>query len=215
MDDKETYTICYIDESPTETTDFVGEMQDYFEVVPVVVEDREDIEHLIERIKIHNPHYIAVDYHLGQDIHVDYDGDKVIRRYISEFKDFPYMLVSSDGKGAISGSEGILAASIYDKEEIYDPKKRDYVISRIVKSIEEYRIRLRAAEERYKELLAKQSSDGLTLEEEKEATELNELIDSSLDASSPMLPIDVTNGDRLVELISKTNELLEKIKNND
>ena len=75
-------------------------------------------------------------------------------------------------------------------------------------------MRLEAAEVRYKELLAKQSSGNLTLEEEKEATELNELIDSSLDASSPMLSIDITNGDRLVELISKTNQLLEKIKNN-
>jgi hypothetical protein len=209
------HTICYVDENPTSATDFAGEMQDYFNVVQIVVEDSESIDILIARIKAFDFQYLAVDYHLGQDINVEYDGDTVIQRYTEEFKDFPYMMISSDGKGAISHSEGVLASNVFDKDEIYDLDRRDYVVGRIVKSIDQYRDRLAIAEKRYKELLDKRDSSELSLKEETEATELNELIDNSLGASSPMLPIDVTNGERLMELITKTDELLEKIKNND
>lgn len=213
QDDK--YNICYVDENPTAATDFAGEMQDYFNVQQIIVRDNETLKSLIARIKACDVQYLAVDYHLGQDINVEYDGDAVIRCYTKEFKDFPYMLISSDGKGAISHSEGVLAANVYDKDEIYDLERRDYVVGRIGKSIDQYRDRLTEAEKRYKELLEKRDSSELSLSEENEATELNELIDSSLDASSPMLPIDVTNGERLKELILKTDQLLEKIKDDD
>lgn len=208
------YTICYIDESSTSATDFAGNMQDYFNVELVVVKDNEPLDELIERIKSVEFQYLAVDYHLNQDINVEYDGDSIIQVYLSEFKDFPHMLISSDARGAINVSEGVIAGNIYDKDEVYNPDRRDNMISKINKSINDYKDRLLDAERKYKALIEKQNVQELTLQEEEEATKLNELIDSSIGDSSHMPPITVTNGIKLNELISKTDQLLEKIENN-
>ena len=60
--------------------------------------------------------------------------------------------------------------------------------------------------------MIRKKKTGLTLEEESEATKLNELLDSSLDASASLVPIDITNGNRLIELIQKTDNLIKKIE---
>jgi hypothetical protein len=205
------YTLCYVDESATAIADFVGEMEPYFNLVEVAVKDREPLNKLVERLKAEEFDYLVVDYHLNQDIHLAYDGDAVIGRFKAIFKDFPCMLLSSDGKGAVTQSEGVSADLVRDKSEVYESKKQDVVIERINKSITQYKSRLASAEEQYKHLQDKKSASGLTLEEEKEATELNELLDESLDASTPLVPIDITNGDRLNDLIKKTDDLIKKI----
>lgn len=206
------YTLCYIDESATEMADFVGEMEPYFYLAEVPVKDSEPLDDLIERLKTTEFDYLVVDYHLNQDIRLEYDGDAVIRSFKSIFKDFPCMLLSSDGKGAVTQSEGVSADLVRDKSEVYESKNQDVVVERINKSITQYKTRLANAEERYKQLQEKKVLSSLTLEEEKEATELNELLDESLDASSPLVHIDITNGDRLNDLIKKTDDLIKKIE---
>ncbi len=219
MTDYQMFRICYIDEDQTAATDFSGEMDHDFTVSEIVVRDQEPLEALIERIKHEKPHFLMVDYHLSQDISLQYDGDGVIARYRSERKDFPCMLLSSDGKGAVVGSKHIPPEIVRDKSELYNEDSGDkkntkeLIILQIKKTIKEYQDKLQNADERYKVLLDKRDSDeGLSLEEEKEATDLNELIDQSLDASSPLLPIDITNGERLNTLIAKTKTLLDKIE---
>lgn len=208
-------TICYIDDDQTEATDFYGEMEDYFDIIEVIVKERESIEDLIARIKAYEIQYLVVDYHLNQNISLDYDGDAVIAKYTSEFKNFPCMLLSSDGKGAITQSEAISPDIVRDKSEVFDTQRKgkDLVILQIEKSINDYEKRLSEAEAAYKQLLYKRDHEGLTYEEEKIAGELDELIDKSLDNTSPVVPIDITNGTRIAELINQTDELIKKIKN--
>lgn len=206
------YTICYVDENATEVADFIGEMEPYFDVIETTVQDGEKLDELVERLRVKEFDYLVVDYHLNQDINLDFDGDAVIKKFTSIFKGFPCMLLSSDGKGAIAHSEGVSADIVRDKSEVYDSKLREVVLGRINKAIRQYKTQLIEAEARYKVLRDKKEKTGLTLEEESEATKLNELLDSSLDASASLVPIDITNGNRLIELIQKTDNLIKKIE---
>lgn len=209
--------LCYVDDDQTEATDFYGEMEDYFEIIEIIVRNQEPLESLIERIKSHAIQYLIVDYHLNQNISLEYDGDEVIAKYTDEFKLFPCMLLSSDGKGAITDSERVSPDIIRDKGEIFDTqsKTKELIILQIEKSINDYEKRLSDAESIYKELLDKRDHGTLTYAEEKKATELNELIDQSLDGTSPAIPINITNSNRLMDLISQTDELIKRIENHD
>lgn len=167
--------VGYVDEDQTAASDFSGEMPDDFEVVEIVVGNEEPLKALIERIKQADVHYLVVDYHLNQDISLDYSGDDVIAAYMAEFRDFPSMLLTSDGRGALENSEDISLNIIRDKSELTgdNGKQKELLILQITKSVEEYRRRLADAEHRYIELLDKREQTPLTHSEEKEATRLN------------------------------------------
>lgn len=213
MSSQDTIVVGYVDESQMAASDFSGEMPKNFEIIEIIVKHEEPLEHLLDRIMAAGLDYLVVDYHLRQDILVEYNGDDVIAAYTKAFKDFPSMLLTSNARGAIEHSEDISLSIIRDKTELVGEQK-DLIVLQIAKSVEEYRKRVADAERRYKELLDKRDVAGLNHNEENEATELNELIDQSLGGGDDRPLIDITSGERLIELIQKTDELIKKIEAN-
>jgi len=111
----------------------------------VQVQNNEQLNELIERLKAVQFDYLVVDYHLNQAIRLSYDGDAVIKSFTAIFKDFPCMLLSSDGKGAVTESEGVSADLVRDKSEISNLDNREVFVGRIEKRVLQYKTRLTEA----------------------------------------------------------------------
>ncbi|HEY4543625.1 MAG TPA: hypothetical protein VIG40_03180, partial [Tissierellaceae bacterium] len=90
-------------------------------------------------------------------------------------------------------------------------------LGRVIKQVENYKARIKEAEERLQKLLKLKENDTLTLEQEEELIMLDSFLERSIDRKSsvPQNLKTITNEEKLQALLDKTDQLLHRLGESD
>lgn len=213
-------TICYVDEERRDIDAFVQAMDSegggQFNIVDIHVDANLSLDELMTRLDPKGFDYLIVDYFLNQNDAVSYKGDEVLLRFNKKARDFPQMLLTNDDKNAIKVAQGIDVEIIRGKKEYTDDP--ELFAERINKQVEQYHLKLDTYSKELEELAQKVANDDeLTLEEEERYIELDNFLDDAIDPTAIKVPDDlkkvsISNSDKLDDLINRTDQLIEKLK---
>ncbi|EKD86162.1 MAG: hypothetical protein ACD_37C00436G0002 [uncultured bacterium] len=209
------YRVLYIDEDKTENHQFERSFVNDF-LVETVDFDEITFEALSSRTEERDFDYLVVDFHLNEKSNCGFDGDSVIKDFLSKFPHFPAILLTNHDERAIESVEGLDVEKIRSKKEYINDEFKEAFIKRIKAKVDEYRRQNTEAQDRIQELINKKTSgQELTAEEEVEVIHLDTFLDEALDGNSREIPEEMklmTNTSRLETLLRKTDNLIEKLK---
>ncbi len=207
--------VMYIDEDEGEIRQFKRKFIDVFEVETV---DFSDIQfsNLIDKLSEKEFDYLIVDYHLNEKSGCGFDGDAVLIDFLRRFPHFPTMLLTNQDQGAIESVKGLDIEKVRSKKEYLSDELRPAFSARIIAKVEQYQNDIKEAEEKLEQLAQKRATDiGLSADEEDESIRLDDFLDEILDADARGIPKEVltsTNDTRLGELLTKTDDLINRLK---
>jgi DNA-binding NarL/FixJ family response regulator len=210
------HIILYIDDEPeavnrfkrnTAQSDFIIKSID-FNVIT-----RDDVLLLVEQRDFD---FLIVDYTLNEKTGCAFNGDEILSDFIKKFPHFPAILLTNHGEEAIASSESINPEIIHSKGETIEPDIIPTFIARIKKRIEEYKQSITDAEQRAVSLIYKKNSgEELNINEEEELIKLDAFLDDIIGADSSIVPDqmkELSNDNKIAELLNKTDILLEKLQ---
>lgn len=209
------YRIFYIDDEKIHSDSFIRNLSDDF-TIETVDFNGITLDSLITTLDERNFDYLVVDYTLNEMSGCGFDGDDILIDFTKKFPHFPVMLLTSFDDRAITNIEGFDPEKIHNKNEYTDERFKEAFIKRIKAKIDEYKSQNREAEDRIVEILGKSSADEeLTAEEESDLIRFDTFLDESLSGDLPKIPAEMkemTNTKRLETLLSKTDDLIERLK---
>lgn len=209
------YKVLYVDEDKAENNRFVRRFVDDFSVETV---DFEGItfDNLANRLEEKDFDYLVVDFQLNEKSNCGFDGDAVIKDFLSKFPHFPVMLLTNHDEGAIEGVAGLDVEKIHSKKEYTSDDFKAAFAKRMKAKIDDYKKQITEAQERVQHLISKKSSgEELTADEEAEIIRLDTFLDETLGAETRTIPAEMksmTNTQRLETILEKTDRLIEKLK---
>ena len=209
------YKVLYVDEDKKENHQFERSFVDDFSVDTVNF-DGITFESLISRLEDRDFDYLVVDFHLNEKSNCGFDGDQVVKDFVSKFPHFPVMLLTNHDERAIESVAELDVERIRSKKEYTNEEFKEAFTKRIKAKIDEYRKQNSDAQERIQALIdKKKAGQELTAEEEAEVIQLDTFLDETLDGQSRDIPDDMklmTNTQRLETILKKTDDLIEKLK---
>ena len=209
------YKVLYVDEDKKENHQFERSFVDDFSVDTVNF-DGITFESLISRLEDRDFDYLVVDFHLNEKSNCGFDGDQVVKDFVSKFPHFPVMLLTNHDERAIESVAELDVERIRSKKEQTNEEFKEAFTKRIKAKIDEYRKQNSDAQERIQALIdKKKAGQELTAEEEAEVIQLDTFLDETLDGQSRDIPDDMklmTNTQRLETILKKTDDLIEKLK---
>jgi len=207
--------IMYIDEDDGEVRQFKRKFLDVFDVETVDFNDIQ-LSDLLTKLSEKQFDYLIVDYHLNDMSGCGFDGDVVLVDFLKRFPHFPTMLLTNQDEGAIESVKGLDIEKVRSKKEYLNDDLRPAFSARIKAKVDQYQQDIKDAEEKLEQLAQKKASDdGLSADEEDESIRLDDFLDEILDADARSIPKEVissTNETRLGELLTKTDDLIERLK---
>lgn len=217
------YRILFIDEEQETFEHF----QDYVDLsttkdqIEVITQfPFEDIHELIELIYKINPDAIVTDFMLNdikEDIkyNVPYNGVELMETFLETREDFPFFVLTSFDDLAVNQSDDV--NKVYIKNILHntesESKAKAKFLDRVLNQIDHYKSRINKAEKEILSLLKLRNEGKATLENEKRLIELDTFLEYSIDRkhSIPDEYKTLSNKDKLEEILSKVDDLLNKV----
>lgn len=222
------YKILFIDEEK----DVFDNFNDYVDDSPLKAEfsiitefPLSDLEEMVQLIISINPDAIITDFMLNDmktDIkyNVPYNGSLLIKQFTAIREGFPCFILTSFDDQAINQSDDVNI--VYIKNILHGDgqsktKARATFLERVKNQIDHYRSRIHEAENRLIALLDLRKFGKASLAEENEIIELDDFLESAIDRRSalPKEYKNLSNTNRLDQLLSKVDDILKKIDNKD
>lgn len=206
------YKIIYIDDESTDIHRFERDMDGVFDVKTIQIVADTVLGELIESLTASTFDYLIVDFHLNDKTNCGYNGDAILKGFLEKLPHFPAMLLTNFDESAIKTAKDLDVDKIHSKFSNEDEMR--LFVTRVETKIEQYQSQKQNASSRLIELKQKASSAALTANEEEEALELDTFLEETLDAKSPDLAKSIlsSNGSRLDALLTKTDSLIETLK---
>lgn len=202
------YKVAYIDESEADIRKFQRFARNYFDVVPI----KPSVEKETTVIAVLESHVDAViaDFDLSElDPTIHYNGANLVSSIIEEREMFPVFILTSFEDDAVSKGEDVNI--VYEKSEMANGEK---FLERVKTQIEKYYHKLDESEKRLLALIEKGRVTKLDVQEEKELSELDSIIERALDKKI-VVPDKIKKDaeeDKLGDLLSKVDELVKKLE---
>lgn len=221
------YKILLIDEEKDTFDDFY----DYLEIsstkdnIEVVTEyPLEELEDMIEHIIKVNPDALITDYRLNEmktdiDYNVPYDGVELVEELLKIKSGFPCFVLTSFDDLAVSASEDV--NKVYIKNILHNNKEESKAkvkfLDRVINQIEHYQTKIKNSEKELVKLIELRKSGSAKISDEKRIIELDDFLESVIDRknSIPQEFKELSNDERLNKLLSKVDQLLKKVSNDD
>jgi len=201
------YKIAYIDESDADTRRFQRFSYNYFEVIPII--PKESIEDTCTEILEHHVDGVISDFDFAEQLStIHYDGTDLVSLFLKKREGFPVFILTSYEDDAISKSEDVNI--IYEKKEMDDGEG---FLERVKAQVEKYKHKLEMEEKRLLELITESKKRKLNALEREELAELDSKIEKALDKESriPNILRDDKEASELSELLNKVEELTKKL----
>lgn len=201
------YKIAYIDESNADTRKFQRFSNNYFDVIPFIPKD--NIEDTCNEILESHVDGIISDFDFSEQLStVHYDGTDLVSLFLKKRENFPVFILTSFEDDAISKGEDVNI--IYEKKEM---DEGEMFLQRVKAQIEKYKHKLETEETRLLELIAESKKRKLDAFEMQELSELDSKIEKALDKESqiPNILRDDKEATELSELLKKVDELAKKL----
>jgi hypothetical protein len=205
----EKFRVAYIDESDEDIRKFQFFADNYFEIVPF--KPIPNIEELVVEILQSGVDALVIDFDLKEeDASIKYNGADLVNAYTERREGFPVFILTSYDEQAIEKGDDVNI--VYEKKEMYE--KNEKFLEKIFQQIKKYHKRIEEAEEELLRLVQLRKESKATLDDEKEILRLDHFIESSLDKQSsvPQEFKELSNAQRLSEILSKVDELLNKVE---
>ena len=197
------FKIAYIDEDQSDTRRFQRFSYNYFDVIPIIPKD--SIDDTCNEILESHVDAIISDFDFAEQLStVHYDGTDLVSLFLKKREGFPVFILTSYEDDAISKGEDVNI--IYEKKEIDEGEK---FLERVKAQIEKYKHKLESDEKRLLELIAESRIRELDAVELEEFMELDSKIEKALDKESRISNIlrDNKEASELSELLKKVEEL--------
>jgi hypothetical protein len=205
------YKIAYIDEDQSDTRRFQRFSYNFFEVVPIIPKD--SIEDTCNEILENHVDAIVSDFDFAEQLStVHYDGTDLVSLFLKKREGFPVFILTSYEDDAISKGEDVNI--IYEKKEMDEGEQ---FLERVKAQIEKYKHKLETDEKRLLELIAESKKRKLDALEKEELAELDSKIEKALDKESRISNIlrDDKEASELSELLKKVDELAKSLGKKD
>jgi len=205
------YKIAYIDEDQSDTRRFQRFSYNFFDVVPIIPKD--SIEDTCNEILENHVDAIVSDFDFAEQLStVHYDGTDLVSFFLKKREGFPVFILTSYEDDAISKGEDVNI--IYEKKEMDEGEQ---FLERVKAQIEKYKHKLEADEKRLLELIAESKKRKLDALEREELAELDSKIEKALDKESRISNIlrEDKEATELSELVKKVDELAKSLGKKD
>lgn len=205
------FKIAYIDEDQSDIRRFQRFSYNFFEVVPIIPKD--SIEETCNEILESHVDAIVSDFEFAEQIStVHYNGTDLVSLFLKKREGFPVFILTSYEDDAISKGEDVNI--IYEKKEMDEGEQ---FLERVKAQIEKYKHKLETDEKRLLELIAESKKRKLDALEREELAELDSKIEKALDKESRISNIlrDDKEASELSELLKKVDELAKSLGKKD
>lgn len=202
------YKVAYIDESEADIRRFQRFSYNYFEVIPFIPKD--SIEETCKDILEVHVDAVISDFEFAEQLStVHYDGTDLVSLFLKKRENFPvFILTSFEGDAILKGEDVNI---IYEKKEMDQGEK---FLERVKLQIEKYKHKIETDERRIIELISESKKRKLDAFEKQELSELDSKIEKALDKESqiPNILREDKEATDLSELLKKVDELTKKIQ---
>lgn len=220
------YKILFIDEEE----DAIDDFKDYAdetttsEQILIVAEfPQPTLEEMIQTIIKINPDAIITDFMLNEKktsikYGVEYNGIDLVKNFTSKRDGFPCFVMTSFDDDAVKESDDVNI--VYIKEILHSEKSSNVKASfleKVVSQIAHYRSRIESYENELKALIELRNNGKANISDENRIIVLDQFLEQSIDRQSsiPMEFKELSNTNRLNEILLKVDNLLSKIKKDD
>ncbi len=220
------YKILFIDEED----DAIDDFKDYAdetttsEQILIVAEfPQPTLEEMIQTIIKINPDAIITDFMLNEKktsikYGVEYNGIDLVKNFTSKRDGFPCFVMTSFDDDAVKESDDVNI--VYIKEILHSEKSSNVKASfleKVVSQIAHYRSRIESYENELKALIELRNNGKANISDENRIIVLDQFLEQSIDRQSsiPMEFKELSNTNRLNEILLKVDNLLSKIKKDD
>lgn len=220
------YKILFIDEED----DAIDDFKDYAdetttsEQILIVAEfPQPTLEEMIQTIIKINPDAIITDFMLNEKktsikYGVEYNGIDLVKNFTSKRDGFPCFVMTSFDDDAVKESDDVNI--VYIKEILHSEKSSNVKASfleKVVSQIAHYRSRIESCENELKALIELRNNGKANISDENRIIALDQFLEQSIDRQSsiPMEFKELSNTNRLNEILLKVDNLLSKIKKDD
>ena len=217
------YNILFIDEESTQHDRFL----DYFEIVypeivPKCIFPEASLKEMLEKLSEMHPDAIVTDFVLNEirtDIsyNVDYTGIELVDVIHKHREGFPCFIITSFDDTAVDATDDVNLVYIKDvlntkKDTTKDTSKVTFA-QRIISQVDKYRSKIDHAKEELSTLVEKRAKGQTGVYEEDRIIKLDSFLEGALDAydAIPSQMKELSNLDKLNELIGKADEILKKL----
>lgn len=201
------FKIAYVDESEADTRRFQRFSYNHFDVIPFIPKDL--IEETCNEILESHVDAIISDFDFSEQLStVHYDGTDLVSLFLKKREGFPVFILTSYEDDAISKGEDVNI--IYEKKEM---DEGEMFLQRVKAQIEKYKHKAELEETRLLELISESKRRKLDAFERQELAELDSKIEKALDKESqiPNILRDDKEASELSELLKKVDELAKKL----
>tara|TARA_B100000780_G_C21108003_1_gene447547 strand:- start:1546 stop:2175 length:630 start_codon:yes stop_codon:yes gene_type:complete len=208
------YKIGYVDEDKGQRNSFYHFLKDDFEVVLFEITEETESKSLAEEILASSLDMLVLDFRLDENGLIDFNADELIEKIQEINKHYPLVIITSHELDAldhipnanlVNGKDEMLGAKI----DIFKQKLNKIAVS--------YKATIDSSQAELEELEKRRETEGLAPDDEDRYVELNNFLDQTVSAKghiSRSFYSEDTNK-KLDELISKTEELLNKIPDSE
>jgi hypothetical protein len=218
------YNILFIDEESSQQERFLDYFEKvYPEIVPKCVFPEAYLEEMLEKVSEIHPDAVVTDFVLNEiktDIsyNVNYTGIELVDAIHKHREGFPCFIITSFDDTAVDATDDVNLVYIKDvlntkKGTSKDTSKVTFA-QRIISQVDKYRSKIDNAKEELSALVEKREKGQAGADDESRIIKLDSFLEKSLDSYSALPPElkELSNIDRLNELIEKTDALLKKLE---
>lgn len=221
------YKLLFIDEEQETLDDFL----DYIEastqkgsITAVTQLPLGDLNEMLDCIIKINPDAIITDFKLNDSresisYNVPYNGTELVQAFQSIRDSFPCFVMTAFDDLAISEGEDVNI--VYIKNILYkdekESKAKAQFLDRVLCQISHHKSKIKDAEDELQKLIELRQSGHANINDEKRLIELDHFLENSIDKRSS-IPEDfktLSNSDKLSDLISAVDKLLDEIKEDE
>lgn len=218
------YKIVFIDEQQDDIDafkDYVDETNTKKKFEVLAEYPREELDEMIDVIFSLNPDAVVVDYMLNEyketiKYNVPYNGVDLVEEIRTMREGFPCFVMTAFDDDAIKEIADV--NMVYIKGILHGSEKelnaKANFLERVESQINHYKTKLADAEARLLELIEIRKKGNATIEDEQKMIELDQFLERSIDKKSsiPEEFKSLSNAKRLEDILSKVDELLQKVK---
>lgn len=220
------YKILFIDEEG----DAIDDFRDYAEqtttsiATEIVAEfPQPNLDEMIDAIIKINPDAIITDFMLNEkktsiSYGVDYNGIELVRRFTEIRDGFPCFVMTSFDDHAVRESDDVNI--VYIKDILVTEESNHVKVSfleKVVSQVTHYRAKIDNSEKELNKLIELRIQGKANISDENRIIELDQFLEQSIDKrnSIPKEFKELSNIDKLNDILSKVDSILSKIKEDE
>lgn len=208
------YKIGYVDEDEGQRNSFYQYLKNDFEVALFEITEESEVESLVDEIFNSGLDILVLDFRLVETGLVDFNADQLVDSIQDRNLYYPLVVLTSHETDAL---DHLTNANLVNGKEEMLGSKVEIFKQKLNKIASSYKTRISDAETELAKLEEKRLSEGLEPDQESMYVDINNFLDNTVAAKghiSRTFYSEDTNK-KLDELISKTEEMLNKIPNKE